>query len=51
MNEKKELIDIINSIKSDKAIRYITGFVKVFLKRYMYFKDGKYYDWTKEKVN
>ena len=42
MEQKKELITLIESIEDEKAFEYLLGFVKVFCKRYMRFVDGKW---------
>jgi len=42
MEQKKELIALIESIEDEKAFNYLLGFVKFFCNRYMYFVDGKW---------
>lgn len=44
MEQKKELIELIDSIEYEKAFEHLLGFVKVFCQRYLYFIDGK---WTR----
>lgn len=44
MEQKKELIALIESIEDEKAFNYLLGFVKAFCNRYMRFADGK---WTR----
>lgn len=48
MEQKKELIALIESIDNDKAFNYLLGFVKMFCEQYLYFRDGK---WTKQGVS
>lgn len=44
IEQKKELIKLIESIEDEKAFKYLLSFVKAFCNRYMYFVDGK---WTR----
>ncbi len=42
MEQKKELIALIESIEDEKAFKYLLGFVQAFCNRYMHFVDGKW---------
>ena len=44
MEQKKELIALIESIEDEKAFNYLLGFVNAGCNRYMHFVDGK---WTR----
>ena len=41
MEQKKELMNLIESIESKKALQYLLDFTKAFAKYYLTLKDGK----------
>ena len=42
MEQKKELISLIEAIECEKALQYLLDFTKAFVKHYMYYKDCKW---------
>jgi len=44
MDQKKELIELIEKIECNKALQYLLNFTKAFVERYLCFVNGK---WTR----